>query len=263
MLGDSLSHRLYTALFQRLGSDQHLEIAEFIKRSKKITLDAKIGQNLRDVVNNNPWTVESNLDSALWPDEPTWYEVDIPSRLGRDDSNSKTGFLVLPHPSGPGSYMVLTAFEAGDASARHCFAMSFINTQDVNENAYLARERYSKTPDESIERLMSVFGVSITNEFKEELLIIQDGDEAIIEAALRDAALEMPLLMAILVALNTKNGLIQQITQGATSDINLVSAPLPIRKRIGTFLDKLNRRQSSGFIRKIKPKGGAELAWYK
>lgn len=264
MIHNSLASRLYGALFQRLGSDQHLEIAEHIKDSRKISLDNKTGKSLREIVTEFPWTIESNLDAAAWPIEPTWYEIDIASRLGRESKKATTGFLVLPHPSGPGMYMILTAFEAEGTSARHCFAMAFIAAQDLVENAQKARDFYSKTPDESIERMMSLIGVSMTNDFKEELLIIQDEGESIIEAALRDAAVEMPLLLAILVAQNTTNGLIRQYRGGKPQgDMELFSTPLPTRNKVGRVMDNINRRQSSGFVRKQKPKGEVDLIWYK
>lgn len=255
-----LSETLLANLFQRLGSGQHLEIAGYIREAEKVVFAADAAKALRGLWAETPWTVESNLDMVTWPGQPTWYEV--PGYLGNiaEGEDPIVGFLLLPHPEEAGLYMVATAFQSSTVAARHCYAMALLDVAALTDNAIHARHFYSRTAEESIARIMSQIGVSISDDFRDELMITEDGREEVIEAAMRDATAEVPVLLALLTAEAAENGLIIDMS-GTRSKVTAL--PLPERSKFGRFTDRMTRRLSSGLVR-IAPRRNRppRLRWF-
>ncbi|MDW9478807.1 hypothetical protein GOB57_08840 [Sinorhizobium meliloti] len=254
-----LSESLYSNLFQRMGSDQHVEIAGFIKAAAKVVFSAEAATALRELWSKTPWTVESNLDMVKWPGAPTWYEV--PGYLGKVDEGDDpvVGFLVLPHPEDPRLYMVATAFQSSTVAARHCYAMALLDVAALTDNAIRARRFYSRTPEESVERIMSLIGVAISDDFRDELLITEDGREEVIEAAMRDATAEVPVLLSLLAAEAADNGLLLDLSDTAST---VKALPLPARSKLGRFGDRMTRRLSSGLVRQPRRNRPPRLSWF-
>lgn len=243
-----LSSNLSDNLMKRVGADQHLEIAGFIREADKSVLDAKAGETVRNLWSKSPWTVESNLDLVNWPDRPTWYEMPgLPKNLGEGDQ-AVLGFLILPHPAVPGLYQVVTCFETAEIAARHCYAMAYIDVASLSDNAVRARRFYSKIPTESAERIMMQIGVSISDDFRDELMIMEDDREEVIDAVMRDATADVPILLAILVAAESENAFLLDLNQ-PDHHRNLKGMPLRRRHLPGRWADKLERRLSSGIVR--------------
>lgn len=253
------SESLTAHLLQRLGSPQHIEFAGFVREATKTVLSETAAQAVRRLWVENPWTVESNLDLVNWPGEPTWYELPGYLKNVNEGDNPILGFLLLPHPEDEGLYMVATAFETSTISARHCYAMALLDVSSLVDNAARARNFYSFTPDESAERIMSLVGVSISDDFRDELMILQDGNEEVIEAVMRDATSEIPILLSLLAAEAAENGFVLDLSENGTTVANL---PLPTRSAVGRFADRFSRRLSSGLVRLPRRRRPPKLAWF-
>ncbi|MBY3151030.1 hypothetical protein HFO56_01130 [Rhizobium laguerreae] len=254
-----LSEALSANLFQRLGSGQHVEIAGYIRDAAKTVFSADAAAAVRKLWADTPWTVESNLDLVTWPGAPTWYE--IPGNLAGVPSGDKPvlGFLMLPHPEEEGLYMVVTAFQTSAIAARHCYAVALLDVASLTDNAIRARHFYSKTPSESVERIMMQIGVSISDDFRDELMITEDGREEVVEAAMRDATAEIPLLLSILAVEGTENGLLIDFNETSST---VTALPLRERSRLGRFSDRMKRRLSSGLVRIPRRNRSPRLAWF-
>lgn len=254
-----LSETLCANLFQRLGSGQHIEIAGYIRDAEKVVFSGSAAAALRGLWNESPWTVESNLDMVTWPGVPTWYEV--PGYLGNiaDGEEPVVGFLMLPHPEEAGLYMVATAFQSSTVAARHCYAMALLDVASLTDNAIRARHFYSRVPSESVARIMSQIGVSISDDFRDELMITEDGREEVIEAAMRDATAEIPVLLSLLAAEAAENGLLLDLGDSTST---VTALPLPARSRLGRFADRMARRLSSGLVRLPRRNRAPRLAWF-
>lgn len=253
-----LSDALCANLFQRIGSGQHLELAGFIREARKVEFSAGASEAVRKLWKNSPWTVESNLDLVIWPGVPTWYELpgQVDSPLGVE---STVAFLLLPHPEEDGLYMVVTAVRSATVDARHCFAVALLDVASLSDNAVKARRFYSRTAEESVERVMMEIGVSISDDFRDELMITEDGREEVVEAAMRDATAEVPILLTILAAESASNGFLLDMGETASSVDN---TPLPTRSGYGRLSDILSRRLSSGLIRKPRRNKTPRLQWF-
>lgn len=252
-----LSEALCANLFQRLGSGQHIEIAGYVRDAEKAVFSADATAALRRLWNDSPWTVESNLDMVTWPGTPTWFE--LPGYDGgiADGEEPVVGFLMLPHPEEDGLYMVATAFQSSTVAARHCYAMALLDVASLTDNANRARQFYSRTAAESVARIMSQIGVSISDDFRDELMITEDGREEVIEAAMRDATAEIPVLLSLLAAEAAENGLLLDLAESVSTAL-----PLPTRSRLGRFADRLGRRLSSGLVRLPRRNRAPRLAWF-
>jgi hypothetical protein len=256
----SLSEALHTNLFQRIGSGQHIEIAGYIREAEKVVFSAEAAKALRDLWTETPWTVESNLDMVKWPGQPIWYE--LPGYLGTlaEGEEPIVGFLLLPHPEEAGLYMVATAFQSSTVAARHCYAMALLDVAALTDNALRARHFYSRTAVESVARIMSQIGVSISDDFRDELMITEDGNEEVVEAAMRDATAEVPILLALLAAEAAGNGFLIDLSETPSK---VTALPLPQRSGLGRFSDRMTRRLSSGLVRfSPRRKRPAKLSWF-
>jgi hypothetical protein len=254
-----LAEALTANLFQRLGSGQHLEIAGYIREASKTTFSADAAAAVRKLWADTPWTVESNLDLVKWPATPTWYEApgNPDGVLGGEDP--LIGYLMLPHPDEEGLYMVVTAIQSSTIAARHCYAVAMLDVAALTDNAIRARHYYSKTPSESVERIMMQIGVSISDDFKDELMITEDGREEVLEAAMRDATAEIPILLSILAVEGAENGLLIDFSETSST---VAALPLAERSRLGRMADRLARRLSSGLVRMPRRNRPPRLAWF-
>lgn len=251
--------RFYDALFKRVGSDQHVEIAGYLKDAEKRVLDKTAGEAVRDLWRDSPWSVESNLDLVQWPTSPVWYELPGFLRGVETGENPVMGFLVLPHPKGDGLYMVFTAFETSTIDPRHCFAVALLDAAAIMENAVGARRFYSQVPHECVERIMSQIGVSISPDFRDELMITEDDREEVIEAVMRDATADIPILLTIMAAESAENSFTIDMQESGNT---LCSLPKGKRGVIGRVLDKLERRLSNGLVRQPRGRKRPKLFWY-
>lgn len=240
---------LAEALFRKLGSDLHLEIAGFLRGADKFETDVKTTRDLEELSSTLTWSVESNMDLMVVPDRPTWVEMVVQKN---EEGDTRTGFLILPRPDNSDVFMVLTALSGPTVSPRHCFAMAIVDMTHIRTNAALARNRYSKAPDESFERIMRLVGVSMNSEFEEELLLVEDGNRQVIDAAMKDATAGLPLLFTFLVALGSHNGFEREYGSASTK---IISTEKPSRSRAGRLHDRMHRRLSFGFVRS-KGRGG-------
>jgi hypothetical protein len=254
-----LSEAVTTNLFQRLGSGQHIEIAGHIRDAAKTVFSAEAASAVRTLWSETPWTIESNLDLVTWPGRPTWFEV--PGRLASvpEDDEAVIGFLLLPHPEEDGLYMVVTSFQSSTIAARHCYAVALLDVAAITDNAVRARCFYSKTPSESVERIMMQIGVSISDDFRDELMITEDGREEVVEAAMRDATAEIPLLLSILAVEAADNGMLVDYSETSST---VIALPLAERSRLGRLSDRMARRLSSGLVRTPRRNRSPKLTWF-
>lgn len=243
----TLATALCESLTRRIGSSLHLELAALVRDARKRVIAGEGGRGLRALSRRAPWTVESNLDLIAWPAEPLWIET-APYEAADDRREHDIGFLLFRVPDSD-FYAAATAVRSPAAPAQHAFAVALLDPATLAAHAGEARRKYSKTPDESLERLMGVIGVTMAEEFVEELRLLDEGGERMVDAAMRDATAEIPLLLATLLSIGASGCFIEDHSDESLGAVRLEGLPRPTRTRFGRFADGLRRRQSSGFIR--------------
>jgi hypothetical protein len=260
MTNETLADRLYASCFQRVGSDQHIELAGLIKEADRYSLSEDAAEDVRRHCADNPWGVESNMDLIDWPKRPLWIEWRGYLRNVERGENPLSGFLVLPHPEYENKFVVFSATETSEVRARHSYATAVLDTDQMAVHAWQARRFYSKTPDEALERLMSVINVTMSNDFRDEMLITNDYDATVIDSALRDASADIPFFLTVMVAMRARAGFSPAL---AEKQIELRSVQRRERSAIGRIADRFAGRLSSGIVRSGKGDERDRLTWFK
>jgi hypothetical protein len=254
-----LHQALSDNLFNKLGSSQHLEIAGYLRSAKKIYVDSSARAAAAQTWDESPWTIESNIDQIVWPSEPTWYEMPGYLRSIEGGDNPQVGFLVMRHPSFYNLIMIITGYSTSEIVANHCYATAIIDLDAMNESAFRARRFYSHARAESMERVMSNIGVTLSPDFEDELMLTYDDNRDVVDAVMRDASADIPLLLSLLVARQSANGFIIDFNGDKTTWSN---APKQKRNAIGKIADRLERRLSSGIVRTRGARGKPRLVWF-
>lgn len=253
-----LADRLYRAAAGALGSGEHLQIAGLLREARRTVVDRQAALELRKLLDNDPWAIEANLDAILPPETPEWFEWPLETRAGHGGGGSAvTGCLLAPHPQEPGTAIVVTGWEDGTGIARHAYAVAMIDIGHLYEHAYAARTRFSRTPDESLERMMASVSVYMPQGFGDEIDILTDGSPQAREAAMRDATAEIPFLLALIVTRHSKGGFVSSEENGA---VRLSLAP-PIKPGLLACATAwLARRPVPSISRRVRG-GTVELSW--
>lgn len=251
MTPDSLAGRLYRASSARLGADEHLQVAGLLRAARQIRVDRVAAAAIRDWVDGNPWAVECNLDAVSLPDGPVWLEWPLETRSGHGGGEgASTGCLVAPNPDHPGLLAFVTGWDTGDGQARHAFAVAVADLQGLYDLAWGARTRFSRTPAESLARMMSSVSVSMPEGFADEVDILTDGSVDAREAAMRDATAEVPMVLALLVAMGRPGGMALHRDGDGVEAASL--SPAPRRSALSRLAAMLPGRRPSAFTRRVR-----------
>lgn len=241
-----------------IGAPEHGQIAELVGEAKRFRLSKIAALDIRRKLYDDPATFERNLDALARPNGPEWYEWPLETRSGHGGGDrALTGCLVLPHPEVETVVTFVTGWIGDKAIARHSYGTAMVDLNDLGRHAFEAREFYSDTPAESVERVMQQIGVAVPLGFQDEIAILFDRSESAMEAALRDASAEIPFVLAVLVAMKCEGGLVGTPGVGCT-ELAFATPPKPgLGQRLSDAL-----KGEQGFIRRRATRdGGATLSW--
>jgi len=254
-----LADRLYQASVTRLGSEEHLQIAGFLREADRTVIAKDAALAVRDFVYEDPWQVECNLDLVERPTGPVWYEWPLETKAGHGGGDgATTGCLVLPYPGDEEAMAVVTGWDNG-GNPRHSFAVALIDTALLANLAWGARNLYSDEREDSLARMMSVVTAGMPHGFSDEISILTDGDKDAVDAAMRDATAEMPFLMAMFVFLKAEGGLEIRSEDGRKTAI---LSDIPGKSLAERALDKFRRSAYKG-LRRDEGKRQTRLRWFR
>lgn len=239
-----------------IGAPEHGQIAELLGQAKRFRLTRPAATEIRRLLYAEPTTFERNLDVVARPSGPEWYEWPLQTRAGHGGGDKAvTGCLVLPHPEVESVLTFVTGWIGEKAVARHSYGTAMVDVGDLAKHSYEAREFYSSSPEESVERLMEQIGVAVPLGFQDEIAIMFDRSEAAMEAAMRDASSEIPYMLAVLVAMKCENGL-SGTDAGNCTELSFGQPAAPgLRHRIEDAL----RGGPRPAIRRIRHRNGATI----
>jgi len=228
-----------------LGAEEHVQIAGLIQEAKTYVVDRDAALAVSQVLSDHTWSVESNLDLVKAPGTTTWFEWPLPTHSGRGGGDdARTGCLVTPHPENQDLMMVVTAWETGGA-AEHSYGVAAMYMPDIALNAKLARRSRERTKEQSVTRLMGHIHAFVPASFRDEISIIADPGEQSMDAVLRDATSEIPFLLALMLAMNSENGVISNEDETGLRRIHL-----PKSVKMKSLTAMMHRfRATDGFVR--------------
>lgn len=198
-----------------IGAPDHIEIAGHISRADKFRLHDDARDRIAETRKRAVWSIEQNLDVIQVPRKPVWVEWNgLPTFM--NGTEGRTGFLAVGNPTAENVVSFVTAWEDGKG-ARHAYAFASIDLEAAYRQAYEARRFYSRTQNESLERIMGLVMVTMPDGFSDELSILTDGDKRVNEAAMRDGTAEMPFVLGILESVLSPDALVARDEESITA----------------------------------------------
>jgi len=251
---ETLGDKVSAAAFGALGAPEHLQIAGLIRNATAHVIERDAAEAVLDALENHTWSVESNLDLIPVPSGASWFEWPLPTRSGRGGGDTaKTGCLVVPHPEVENLLTIVTAWEA-QGLPMHAYGIALVDLGEIEFAAIAARRFYSKIREESLTRIMSRVSAFVPEAFRDEMLILTDGDETSSEAAMRDATAEVPFLLTLMLALNANGGL---KVEEADGKLRTFLPPARRREGVRGIVDGILKRPPGCFLRT----GEREATW--
>ncbi|TLX16943.1 hypothetical protein [Rhizobium sp. MHM7A] len=251
----TLYEALYRACIDNPWSPDHKQIAGLLLGADRVVVDEQLAIDIDDEVERHPWSVESNTDLINWPEKPLWIEWPLAATIIKESGiGASTGILICPHPDFQEVLMAISGWRKdGDADANHSYAAAFIDKDKLRYSATVARSiGMNRTPAKSLRRLLDSIGVTISQDFQDELLLKFKDDDAVIGEALKSATGEIPFTLALLM-LRSSDGLLTETSEtleDGETQVRLTRTPVePPRK---TWLDRLNPNRLVGFKRKAR-----------
>lgn len=226
-MGVTLATRIKISCMSTFASE-HLQIADLIRRSSIHLVDSSAAKAARDVVMSNTLSIEKNLDLIELPDTPTWFEWPLPTRNGRPHSaagDERTGCLIAPHPFDENLHLVVSSWEI-EQVASHSYGIAIIDKRDLSALAEDARHRLFSSNEDSIARIMSMIVAFVPPAFRDEMIIISDGQDQT-TAALRDATADVPLMLTLLLLCKVKGGLVFKNGEDDTISVEIGNEYIP------------------------------------
>ncbi len=257
-----LCDRLYEVCAASKLAPEHLEIAGLVKEARRYVVEEGPASAVREELDQRCWTIESNVDLIEWSADPVWIEWHLPSRaVERQGLKARTGCLISPHPEHEELIAVVTAWEDPETdSVHHSYSTALIDLERLHEHAHMAR-KYSKVSDDSFERLISLIGITLSDGFRDELVLRHKGNVGIIERTMRLGTAEIPFLLALLVTRQAQGGLMVDWGQTDTHG-SFVLSPSPEKTFFERIEDKLWNAPQTGIFRRVKSRK-ALLKWYR
>lgn len=201
----TLYDSLYRACMDNPWSPDHKQIAGLLLGAKRFVVSEALALDLDSELEERPHTIETNIDLASWPTEPTWFEWPLAATIiQKPGVGAATGVLICPHPDFPGLFMAVSAWRRDDEQlANHSYASAIIDVNLLDQNAHDVRSGgHSLAAPDSIRRLLDLISVTITQDFQDELLIKFKQNEQVIGEALKSASGEIPFLLGLLVVVS-------------------------------------------------------------
>lgn len=249
----TLYEALYRACIDNPWSPDHKQVAGLLLQADRIVVDEELAIDIDNEVEKNPWSVESNTDLIDWPKKPLWIEWPLAATImDEPEIGAATGVLICPHPDFPEVLMAISAWRKNeDEDANHSYAAALIDKDKLRFTATVARSiGTSREPGKSLRRLLDSIGVTISQDFQDELLLKFKDDDAVIGEALKSATGEIPFALAVLM-LQATDGLLTEtpeIVGEIENQIRLTRAPqIPAKRR---WFDLMKPAAKHGFIRK-------------
>lgn len=229
-LTQPLSDRFVRDLSRVKGAPEHEQIVRIMVDAKGYRLDDIAAAELSRLLQTQPITIERNLDTIRIPSEAIWIEYpDAPRRdvktrpLAGALHPVNVGALVCPDEHDPNRVVVVTAWDFPDGSTRHSYAVAALDLERLSQHAWLARNRFSTDPKESVSRLLDLIEISIPPGLAQELQVIEELEdpegwqERYIEharGAAIDVSAEVPYVLAALIALETEQVRTRSLGEG-------------------------------------------------
>lgn len=251
-----LHEYLYKSTVSNLGSDEHLQIAGELANARKVLVDTEAAAKIRYLLDRDPWQFEKHFDVLERPSEPVWYEWGIKTRSGHGGTDeAKTGCLIIPHPASDDLLLIITGWSSGEpGQARHAYGVALVGVSHFHEIARKAKFTIQRNRETSLARILDGIEITMPSGFHDEISILSDNDPNAIEAALRDAAAEVPYLLAILISLKCDGGIKEEVSSDGEIHAKLCN---PAERSLNqTFFDRLRGRRE--YI--ASSKNG--LTWY-
>lgn len=251
----TLYEALYRACIDNPWSPDHKQIAGLLLAADRVVVDEQLAIDIDDEVERSPWSVESNTDLIDWPQKPLWIEWPLAATIIKEPGvGASTGVLICPHPDFPEVLMAISGWRKnGDADGDHSYAAAFIDKDKLRYTASVARSiGMNRSPAKSLRRLLDSIGVTISQDFQDELLLKFKDDDAVIGEALKSATGEIPFALALLV-LRSSSGQLTETSEtledGETQVRLAMSAVEPVPT---SWLDRLLPSKKTGFKRRSK-----------
>lgn len=251
----TLYEALYRACIDNPWSPDHKQIAGLLLGADRLVVDEQLAIDIDDEVERHPWSVESNTDLIDWPEKPLWIEWPLAATiLDKTGVGASTGILICPHPDFPEVLMAISGWRNdGEADANHSYAAAFIDKSKMRYSASVARSiGMNRTPAKSLRRLLDSVGVTISQDFQDELLLKFKDDDAVIGEALKSATGEIPFALAVLL-LRSSDGLLTETLEtldDGETQVRLTRTPSDSGRK--TWLDRFYPSRLIGFKRKAK-----------
>lgn len=242
-LKDALARRLVA---ETGSASEHADIGRLLGEAHAYRLSDRCASELANLIRVNPHNIESNLDLMRLPGQVTWIEY-------ADGPRAAADVIPLPgahHPTTAGALvcaindgeadklLIVTAWAFADGAAHHSYATGQMHLDHLSDLAYGARTMFSKTPDESLQRLLDSVIVGTPSGFSNEIKWHETSenptDEARADAAIsqriasarNDVISEIPFVLAALLAISTSD-----VSISRESDEALWSVDLPAGDR--------------------------------
>jgi hypothetical protein len=251
----TLYEALYRACIDNPWSPDHKQIAGLLLGADRIVVDEKLAVDIDDEIERDPWNLESNTDLIDWPEKPLWIEWPLAATIIEEPGiGASTGVLFCPHPDFPEVVMAISGWRKDrDGDANHSYAAAFIDKEKLRYCSTVARSiGMSRRPAKSLRRLLDSIGVTITQDFQDELLLKFEDDDTVIGEALKSATGEIPFALAVLM-LRSANGLLSETPEMLDDDeMQIRLTRIPIEPSKNTWLSRLMPNSMVGFKRKAK-----------
>ena len=247
------------------GAPEHTQIASYMREADAYRLSRATTAQLADVLAHNLTSVEQNIDLIRPRSQFTWIEYPDYARrpanavpLTGASHPVYVGALICIDGENQDRMIILTGWDFPDGSVRHSYAAASLSFTGMSHLAWGARTRFSRSNDESLQRLLDQAHIYVPPGLAEEIHILEQHDnpdhvEDAVEGRLRtarmDVASEVPFLLAALLAV----GMLDQAetTNGARPvDVTMKSMPMPI----------LPWNRTPGF-RRVGTKPSPSLRW--
>lgn len=262
-----LSDRFVRDLVRVKGAPEHEQIVRILVDAKGFRLDVGTTAELTALVRHHPATIERNLDAIRIPGAAVWIEYPDAPRRNADVVPIKgamhpvnVGALVCVDEHDPNRLVVVTAWDFEDGSTRHSYAVAGLDLERLSQHAWLARNRFSVNPTESLTRMLDLVEITIPPGLATELQVLERADdpdyweERYMERARGagiDVSSEIPYVLAALIAIGTPQISTLSLGKGRP---DLVHAT-PVAARRLPFV-----RRSPGFHRH-GPKSAPRVDW--
>ena len=251
----TLYEALYRACIDNPWSPDHKQIAGLLLSADRLVVDEQLAIDIDDEVERSPWSVESNADLIDWPQKPLWIEWPLAATIIQEPGiGASTGVLICPHPDFPEVVMAVSGWRKNsDADGDHSYAAAFIDKDKLRYTAMAARSLgMSRSPAKSLRRLLDSIGVTISQDFQDELLLKFKDDDAVIGEALKSATGEIPFALALLILRSSSGMLVETSETLEDGEAQVRLTMKTVEPAPTTWFDRLFLKTPTGIKRRSR-----------